>query len=150
MPEAEMEIDVKDQEEFDSLWLVEALRLVHGERAATYGHPAEVYARARAMWMAILGVEVSWTQFCYCLATLKMARELTNPHPDEDNNRDIAGYIGVLNRIKLRLEEQDDSQRTAGGAQGVADEELPSAEAAPAAARSRRRSGGAKPRSPKS
>ena len=123
--EAVMDLDVKDQNEFDHLWLVEAIQLVHGDRAQQYGHPHTVYSRALPMWMGILGIPVTYTQLCYCVAALKMARELTTPHPEEDNNRDIAGYIGVLNRIKLRqielaLEDTSEIGSTAESAPGVA------------------------------
>jgi hypothetical protein len=49
---------------------------------------------------------------------LKMARELTTPHPQEDNNRDIAGYIGVLNRIKLMEKDLATGWEVPGGPEG--------------------------------
>lgn len=144
-----MDINVKDQAEFDDLWLVRALRLNFGEREEQYGHPYENYSRIRGLWSIIAGVPLSYTQVCYMMIALKMGRELSTPHLDEDNNVDIAGYIGVLNRIQLRLEEIDGLNATAEGAPEVADEELPEAGAAPTPARASRGGGRAKPRAPK-
>lgn len=99
--EEKIDLEVESQEEFDRLWLTRAMTLVYGERQQTYGHPYDVYLRAKSMWGVVLGVNVSFTQFCYCLMLLKMCRELVGGgHPDEDNNVDIAGYVGVLNEIK--------------------------------------------------
>lgn len=102
--EKEMDLDVSGQEEFDNLYLTKAMRLVHGDRAAQYGHPREVYSKVIPMWMGILGIPVSYEKFCFCMIALKMARELTTPGGSGDDNFvDIAGYIAVLNRIHLDL-----------------------------------------------
>jgi len=88
---------VSGQDEFDSLWLVEALRLVRGERRKQYGHIILNWSRLRPIWAAIFGVrDVSYTQIAYAIIAMKMCRELSNPHPDGDNNRDIAGFIQCL------------------------------------------------------
>lgn len=100
--EKKMDLDVKDQDEFDHLYLTKAINLVHGERAAQYGHPKDVYSKVLPMWTGILGVPVSYEKFCFCMIALKMARELTKPGgAGDDNLVDIAGYVGVLNRIHL-------------------------------------------------
>jgi hypothetical protein len=105
--EVEMDLDVSGQEEFDQLWLVEALRLVRGERRRQYGHVFHNWKRLRHMWSLILGVKVSYTQLAYCIMAMKMCRELTNPHPKGDNNRDIAGYIQCLQDVEMMAKEVD-------------------------------------------
>jgi hypothetical protein len=115
--EAVLDLNVADQEEFERQLLVQAMNLVYGERQAQYGHPYEIYTRVRVMWTGILGIPVSFEQVMYCIIAMKQARELQQPHPDDDNNRDIAGYVGVLDLIKQRQEAlrdgSDDSPRAA-------------------------------------
>lgn len=72
--------------------LQEALQIVD-ERMAQYGHPYDNVQRVRAIWSAILGIEISETQYVFCMIALKMGRELDRHHPD--NMVDIAGYMRV-------------------------------------------------------
>ena len=114
--EAKMDLNVKDQEEFDSLWLVQALQLVHGEREQDHGHPHDTFTLVRAGWSIIAGAPLTYTQVCYMMTWHKMARELiTGGREDEENNIDAIGYLGVLNRIKLK-EAENEARRAAGSA----------------------------------
>jgi hypothetical protein len=68
----------------------------------------------------IAGTPLTMTQVCYMQVWLKMCRELvTGGREDEDNNIDGIGYFAVLNRIKLR-EEENEARRTTESAPGVA------------------------------
>ncbi len=91
--------------------MVEALRLVRGERRKQYGHIILNWGRLRPMAQAIFGVPVTHTQIAYFMIAMKMCRELANPHPDGDNNRDIAGYIQCLQDAMTR-EAEIESQRS--------------------------------------
>jgi hypothetical protein len=92
----DIDLDVEGQDEFDSLWLVEALRLVRGQRRKQYGHIYNNWSRLQPIASAIFGTPVSLTQIAYFIMAMKMCRELSNPHPDGDNNRDIAGFVQCL------------------------------------------------------
>jgi hypothetical protein len=97
-----MDLNVKDQDEFDNLWVVKALKMVHGSKEEEHGHPHNTFTLVRAGWSIISGTPLTFTQVCYMMVWHKMARELiTGGHPEEDNNIDSIGYLAVLNRIKL-------------------------------------------------
>ena len=82
----------------------EALRLVYGPRAASYGHPTEDFGRAGRMWGAILGLpDVSPEKVGLCMAALKISREVNRP--GRDNRVDMAGYAETLEKIALRRAE---------------------------------------------
>jgi hypothetical protein len=79
----------------------EALRLVHGDRQESYGHPTEDFARTGRMWGAILGIpDVTPRLVALCLIALKVSRE-THRHKD-DTLVDIAGYAETLALIEER------------------------------------------------
>ena len=79
--------------------LEEAQRLVHGDRQAAYGHPADDYQCTGEMWEALLrrlpGVvlppgTISPRVACVMMAVLKASREVHRPK--RDNLVDLAGY----------------------------------------------------------
>lgn len=77
--------------------LLEADRLVHGNRGADYGHPLDDFARTAKMWSAILGVTVTAEQVGLCMCALKISRQC-NKHKD-DNLIDLAGYAETVNMV---------------------------------------------------
>lgn len=104
--EVQADLDVAGQEEFDNLWVVQALKLVHGERPLQHGHPLDVFSRVKVGWSVIFGVPLDYTQVCYAMVWLKMCRELAGGgREDEENNIDGVGYFAVLNRIKSAIDE---------------------------------------------
>ena len=116
----ELDLNVEDQEEFDNLWIVKALRMVHGEKEEEHGHPHDTFSLVRAGWSIIAGVPLTFTQISYMMVWHKMSRELvTGGHPKEDNNVDSIGYLAVLNRIKLQ-EAKNETRRAAESASRVA------------------------------
>lgn len=78
--------------------LVEAERLVGGDRQMDYGHPRPDFARTGRMWGAILGIEdVSPEEVGLCMIALKLSREV-NAHK-RDNIVDMAGYARCVDLI---------------------------------------------------
>lgn len=80
--------------------LQEAQRLVYGDRQADYGHPADDYGRAAAMWTVVLGHPVTAKQAALCMCCVKISREVNKPK--RDNMVDLAGYAAVAQRIQNR------------------------------------------------
>ena len=93
----------------ESSVLLEAQKLVHGDRNADYGHPLDDFSRTARMWSAILGVEVSPEQVGLCMVAVKISRQCNRPK--RDNLVDGAGYFETVSMV---LEERD--RRAAGGA----------------------------------
>ena len=77
--------------------LIEAERIVNGERAAAYGGAQLSFARIATGWEVILRSKVSAEQVALCMAWLKLVRE-TNSHK-RDNLVDLAGYAELANRL---------------------------------------------------
>lgn len=81
--------------------LEEAQRLVHGDRGAAYGHPADDFARTGKMWGAILGTEaIPAERVALCMIAVKVSREVNAPK--RDNRVDIAGYAETLDMVHNR------------------------------------------------
>jgi hypothetical protein len=89
--------------------LEEANEIIHGERAAEYGHPMINFAAIAAFWtdyivakykvdLVLEPEDVSWL-----MALLKVARVATG-QPNRDNIVDVAGYAGTAEMIRLKLE----------------------------------------------
>lgn len=88
--------------------LLVADKLIHGERAATHGPVDETFHRIATIFDAMLseaersriGVETPPTAVAKMLIALKLARESYNPG-HRDNLIDAAGYIGLLDELKV-------------------------------------------------
>ena len=81
------------QRQHDSV-LLEAEKLVHGDRNEAYGHPLDDFKRTALMWSAILGVEVPPYKVGLCMAAVKISRECNKPK--RDNMVDLAGYAETV------------------------------------------------------
>lgn len=73
--------------------LMEADRLIHGDRQQHYGSPDENFAVIAAMWSAYLGHKIQPRDVCNMMALLKIAR-LRNG-PSEDSSIDGCGYLAL-------------------------------------------------------
>lgn len=77
--------------------------LIHGDRAASYGHPLDDYECTAALWRAMLkrryGITIPLdAEFaCLMMVAMKVSRQSGN-HKD-DNLVDGAGYLGCIERI---------------------------------------------------
>jgi nucleoside 2-deoxyribosyltransferase len=88
----------------DESVLQEAQRLVHGERQASYSHPADDYARTGRIWGAILGIaDIDPRICCLMMAAVKISRE-THKHK-RDNLVDLAGYAECAHLVAERQAE---------------------------------------------
>jgi hypothetical protein len=87
--------------------LLEAQRLVHGDRGADYGHPLEDFSRTALIWSAILGVEVTAEQVGLCMIGVKLSRQCNRPK--RDNMVDAAGYAET---VQMCIEERDRRDRS--------------------------------------
>lgn len=80
--------------------LLEAQRLVNGDRQADYGSPADNYRDIAAVWSGILGQPVTARQAALMMVGLKLAREAHKPK--RDNIVDAHGYLLVYSHITVR------------------------------------------------
>jgi hypothetical protein len=78
--------------------LIEASRIVDGDREQTYGHPAKNFENTALIWSGILGIPVSVNQVALCMVGLKLARQA---HEDKrDNLVDGAGYLRCIEKAQ--------------------------------------------------
>ena len=73
--------------------LLEADKLVAGDRQWAYDHPWDNCSKIAKIWSVILEKEVEPRQVAMCMIGVKLAREV-HRHKD-DNLIDIAGYAQV-------------------------------------------------------
>jgi hypothetical protein len=82
------------------LVLEEANRIIHGERAQTYGPAEDSFARIGALWSAYLDVEVDAYDVAMLMVLMKVSRAKNSPH--HDSHVDIAGYAALAPRCALK------------------------------------------------
>jgi hypothetical protein len=85
--------------------LLEAHRLVNGDRGAEYGHPADDYAKVRDIFAAITGIDMTVEQAVLFPLAMKLARIRTNMASGgfhRDSVVDGAGYLACLAMIRER------------------------------------------------
>lgn len=81
----------------DESVLVEAERIINGQRRDDYGGALESFTRIADLWSPVLGVPVTAEQVALCMIELKVARYMNGYH--RDSVVDIAGYAGCLQKI---------------------------------------------------
>lgn len=77
--------------------LMEAQRLVYGDRNEAYGHPLDDFTRTAKMWSAILGFPVSADQVGLCMMAVKISRQCNSRK--RDNMVDAAGYAATVQMV---------------------------------------------------
>lgn len=79
--------------------LVEAERIINGDRRQDYGDVLPGFEMVASMWSAVLGVDVTAEQVCLCMVLLKVQRAANGYQ--RDSLVDIAGYAGCLELIRM-------------------------------------------------
>jgi hypothetical protein len=77
--------------------LVEAMRIIDGEREEDYGQARTNFDRIATGWEVIFDKQITGRQVALAMIWLKISRDLH--HPKRDNAVDIAGYAGLLERV---------------------------------------------------
>lgn len=79
-------------------FLEKAHHAIHGERKDTYGPARENHQNIADLWSVILGYPVTPEQVVLCMIQVKAARLINSPN-HEDSWVDIAGYVGVKDKM---------------------------------------------------
>lgn len=85
--------------------LLEADSLIHGDRERTYGTPGRNATNTAEMWSLYIkqkygvAINLNADDFCIMMNQLKVAR-LINLPTHRDSQVDIAGYIGLMEKIQ--------------------------------------------------
>lgn len=74
--------------------LIEADKLVNGDRQDDYGPPHIGMNNIAKVWSVILNTEVDGAQVALCMAALKLVRQ--SHKPKRDNLVDVAGYAALV------------------------------------------------------
>jgi hypothetical protein len=77
--------------------LLEAADLIDGERAHTYGPPAQNLNRIANLWSAYLEREISARDVAWLMVLLKVAREAAGH--SRDSSIDAAGYAAIAHEV---------------------------------------------------
>lgn len=84
-------------EQDDSI-LLEAHKLVHGDRGEDYGGPLDDFSRTAKMWSAIKGVEFTAEEVGLFMICVKLSR-MVNKFK-RDSLTDIAGYAETVHMVR--------------------------------------------------
>lgn len=74
--------------------LLEAHKIINGERQDSYGNPEDSFRLIADYWSAYLKVELSAVDVAHMMMLLKIAR-MSGQEPKKDNYVDLAGYAGI-------------------------------------------------------
>lgn len=91
--------------------LLEAHKLVHGDRQKTYGHPLDNWTDIAERWGRRIGEKLTAEQAILCMIDLKLARQ--DFMHNDDNIRDIAGYCEVLSLVRRERAARNDQKNQA-------------------------------------
>jgi hypothetical protein len=74
-----------------------AMQLIHADRAATYGEPADNLNRIAKLWSVLFDTPITARQVAWAMALVKIGREVHGTHPD--NPIDVAGYAAIAGEL---------------------------------------------------
>lgn len=77
--------------------LQEAINIVHGDRAKTYGDINQSFKRIAGFWSAYLNIDVTDLDVAKMMILLKVSRAKNNDY--RDNYIDIAGYVECASQL---------------------------------------------------
>jgi hypothetical protein len=77
---------------------LEAHDLVHGDRGAAYGHPADDFGRTAALWRALFGWDATAKDVALAMACVKLSRLRATPD-HRDSVVDLAGYAETYQMV---------------------------------------------------
>jgi hypothetical protein len=78
--------------------LMEAARLINGDRAQDYRHPLDNFTRIAELWSIILDHPVTPEDHILCMLAVKIARLVHTPE-HMDSIIDLAGYAGTYEQV---------------------------------------------------
>lgn len=90
----------------------EAHELITGARQADYNHPAEDYGRTVGIFNALTGRDLNTEEailFMICVKLSRLFNELETGQWIPDNTRDAIGYLGCLNMVRVRTNQEEKS-----------------------------------------
>lgn len=77
--------------------LLEAHKIINGERQNTYGQPEDSFALIARYWATYLGYNIQAKDVAIMMALFKIARIAGSNDPD--SFKDCAGYIGLAHDL---------------------------------------------------
>ena len=86
--------------------LLEAAKIISGQRDKQYGGPEDNFGRIAKMWSVIFGIEVSNEDVAMAMIAVKVARYASKSGFQPDTWTDIAGYaacgyeVGEISQAK--------------------------------------------------
>jgi hypothetical protein len=97
----EVKAPTKYQPPTDETCLETASRLVDGDRNASYGHPAEDFARTAGMWHSLFGWDVDEKRVALAMVCVKLSRLIQTPD-HRDSVTDGPGYFRTYEAVLAR------------------------------------------------
>lgn len=83
--------------------LVEAARIISGDRDIQYGKPEDNFLRIAKIWSVILGIEINQEDVAMMMVGLKVARYANKNGFQDDTWVDIAGYAACGYEVGEKL-----------------------------------------------
>lgn len=79
--------------------LLDADKLINGERQKDYGEPVQSFTHISHLWSAYIGHNITPEDVAVMMALLKFVRLRNSGYAHRDSILDAAGYIGLLEKI---------------------------------------------------
>jgi hypothetical protein len=83
--------------------LLEADKLIHGERVETYGKPEESFVLIAKLASLMAGRDITKQDVIFVMVAQKLIRRLHSPD-NPDHLIDACGYLGILGDLEVAHE----------------------------------------------